>query len=605
MSETARRLRFGEGADGVVEIDLDELIETRLLVTATSGGGKSGAIYQLCEACSGQVQIVVLDPEGEFAPLRAAFPFVLAGKDGDTPASAATAALLATRVLELGCSVICDFYEMSRRERHEFVRDFVTAMVDAPKDLWHPVLVIVDEAHVFAPEKGQGESVAAQAIEDLATRGRKRGYCVVLATQRLAMLAKTVAANCQNVLVGRTSQVDQVRAAETLQVNGKAAREEFYQTIVRTKTGDFYAHGRAFHTEAPVFFHVDRAQTLPEKKDRLSLQAPPVPAAIRELLPQLANLPQEAAAQAETLETLRGEIRQLKVLQAEWNRKGDSMGVMEEVTALQQRAEAAETRLHEMAPVLEAARAENEQRRAENEQQRATLGALLTLAEQMQELLGRAPGPIAYEPWEAVAAERRRPNGEVQEAAERDKLPAPQAILTADKAEFAGASGEPKAVSGPQQRILEALATRRSVGWAVMTKLWMSIFAGASSTSSSFGNNLGALRSAGMIEYRDGGVALTGVGLGRVEIPPRLTEQAMHERLLGVLPGPQQKIMRVLLARRGAGVGRVELAGLVGAQPTSSSYANNLGALRTLKMLDYTGDKQVVATAGMFLKGRG
>jgi hypothetical protein len=37
------------------------------------------------------------------------------------------------------------------------VKLFLEALVDAPKQLWHPVLVVLDEAHVFCPEKGQAK----------------------------------------------------------------------------------------------------------------------------------------------------------------------------------------------------------------------------------------------------------------------------------------------------------------------------------------------------------------------------------------------------------------------------------------------------------------
>src|SRR6185437_14779569 len=116
-------LALGASASGPLTLDLETLIETRLLVTATSGGGKSGAIFQICEVCSPHVQTIILDPEGEFSPLRAKFPFVLVGPEGETPAAVRTAKLLATRLLELGASAIIDLYELPPHQRHEYVRD--------------------------------------------------------------------------------------------------------------------------------------------------------------------------------------------------------------------------------------------------------------------------------------------------------------------------------------------------------------------------------------------------------------------------------------------------------------------------------------------------
>src|ERR1700679_627100 len=173
-----------------LDLNLDTLMRTRLLVTASSGAGKTGTLLTFCEQNAGKVQILVIDPEGEFAVLRSAHPFVLVGPEGETPAMVRTAGLLAHRLLELGASAVMDIYELPMFQKHEFVRDLLNALIAARQNLWHPVIVIVDEAHMFAPEKGQGESVALSAMADLASRGRKRGYCAVLATQRLAKLSK-------------------------------------------------------------------------------------------------------------------------------------------------------------------------------------------------------------------------------------------------------------------------------------------------------------------------------------------------------------------------------------------------------------------------------
>ena len=55
---------------GAAVIDLPRLLETRMLIQANSGGGKSWAIRRLLEQTAGHVQQLVIDPEGEFATLR-------------------------------------------------------------------------------------------------------------------------------------------------------------------------------------------------------------------------------------------------------------------------------------------------------------------------------------------------------------------------------------------------------------------------------------------------------------------------------------------------------------------------------------------------------
>src|SRR5581483_5398910 len=221
-------------------MNLPTLIDTRLLVQANSGGGKSWLLRRLLEQSHGKVQQIVIDLEGEFSTLREKYDYILAAKEGDTPADPRSASLLAKRLLELHVSAIIDLYELSHQERKHFVRLFLTAMINAPKALWHPCLVIIDEAHVFCPQAGESE--AMEAIIDLATRGRKRGYCAVLATQRLSKLHKDAVAEMNNKLIGRTGlDIDRKRAAEEL---GFITKQDAL-SLRNLTPGEFYAFGPA------------------------------------------------------------------------------------------------------------------------------------------------------------------------------------------------------------------------------------------------------------------------------------------------------------------------------------------------------------------------
>ncbi|MFI5110140.1 MAG: helicase HerA domain-containing protein [Terriglobales bacterium] len=170
---------IGRHAGKNVTLDLDVLfLRGRMLIQANSGKGKSWLLRRLAEQLFGKVQEIIIDPEGEFATLREKYGFVLVGKGGETPADPRSAALVAHKLLELRASAVCDLYEMKPFARHEWVQRFLDAMIDAPKALWHPCVVMVDEAHVYCPEKGAGESLAADSMIGLATRGRKRGFCL-------------------------------------------------------------------------------------------------------------------------------------------------------------------------------------------------------------------------------------------------------------------------------------------------------------------------------------------------------------------------------------------------------------------------------------------
>lgn len=72
-------------------------------------------------------------------------------------------------------------------------------------------------------------------------RGRKRGLAGVIATQRLAKLAKNVAAEASNFLMGRTFlDIDMARAADLLGMEKRQA--ESFRNLDR---GHFVALGPA------------------------------------------------------------------------------------------------------------------------------------------------------------------------------------------------------------------------------------------------------------------------------------------------------------------------------------------------------------------------
>jgi len=291
-------IHIGPGLD----CDLDRLISTRLLLQAGSGAGKSWALRRLLEQTHGRIQQIVIDHEGEFASLRAKYDYVLAARTGgDTVAHPRTAALLAERLLEIGVSAILDVYELPQDDRIEFVRLFLEALVDAPKRLWHPVLVAIDEAHIYCPENG--DAASADAVMALCSRGRKRGFCAVLATQRLAKLSKDAAADLQNKLIGRTTlDVDMSRAGSEL---GFAKTDRL--KLRDLDDGEFYGFGPAL-SRVVTKVKVGPVKTKHPKAGVLSAVVPPPSKKVRALLPKLSDLPHEAEEREKSMATLKKEL---------------------------------------------------------------------------------------------------------------------------------------------------------------------------------------------------------------------------------------------------------------------------------------------------------
>lgn len=288
-----------------IGIDLPKLIVSRLLAVANSGGGKSWLVRRIVEQAFGKVQIIILDPEGEYSTLREKFDFILCGKGMDAPAESRSAALLARKLLESKASAVIDLYELHPQERKRFVRLFLESMTNAPKELYNDCIIILDEAHRFAPEKEEAESL--NAVIEMASLGRKRGFCLIPVTQRVSKLSKDVAAECNNKLMGRASlDLDRKRTADEL---GIRDRDEIL-ALRNLEPGEFFAFGPAISNEV-IRVKVGPVQTSMPKAGRQTKVAPPS-ARVKKELAALADLPAEAEEEARTVAELRKQLKEAK-----------------------------------------------------------------------------------------------------------------------------------------------------------------------------------------------------------------------------------------------------------------------------------------------------
>lgn len=303
------KIQLGKADEGAISVDINRLIDSRMLIQGNSGGGKSWLLRLLCERAAGKVPLIVLDPEGEFASLREKIDAVLVGKDGEIPTDIRSAGLLVRKLVELQASAVIDLYELKPHERREYVKSFLNALIDLPRALWHPTIICLDEAHKFASEKGQGDAVSTQSVIDLMSLGRKRGFCGVVATQRFSKLHNDVIAEANNVFIGRTwLDADQKRAGEYL---GLAAADR--KKLRDLKQGEFYSFGPALSIGGVVKFKSDEvATTHPKPGQRYKMQAPKASDVVKQIAGHLKDLPQQAEEQIQNLATAQKEISTLK-----------------------------------------------------------------------------------------------------------------------------------------------------------------------------------------------------------------------------------------------------------------------------------------------------
>lgn len=224
-------------------LDLEELLATRLLVQGNSGSGKSHLLRRLMEQSAPWVQQAVIDPEGDFVTLADRFGHLVIDAAEHNEAALQRAA---DRVRAHRVSVVLNLEGLDADGQMRHAAAFLGGLFDADRDHWSPMLVVVDEAQLFAPAAAGEVSDEARraslgAMANLMSRGRKRGLAGVIATQRLAKLAKNVAAEASNFLMGRTFlDIDMARAADLLGMERRQA--EMFRDLPR---GSFVALGPA------------------------------------------------------------------------------------------------------------------------------------------------------------------------------------------------------------------------------------------------------------------------------------------------------------------------------------------------------------------------
>ena len=241
-------------------LDLEELLATRLLVQGNSGSGKSHLLRRLLEQSAPWVQQTIVDPEGDFVSLAERFGHLVIDAEQHTERGLQAAG---ERARMHRVSSVLNLEGLDAENQMRRAAAFLNGLFDAPRDHWYPMLVIVDEAQLFAPAvagevSDEARKLSLGAMTNLMCRGRKRGLAGVIATQRLAKLAKNVAAEASNFLMGRTFlDIDMARAADLLGMERRQA--ESFRDLER---GQFMALGPAL-SRRPLGLRIGATETSP------------------------------------------------------------------------------------------------------------------------------------------------------------------------------------------------------------------------------------------------------------------------------------------------------------------------------------------------------
>lgn len=451
---------------------------------------------------------------------------------------------LARRLLEVDCSAIIDISDLKSDEKRLFVRLLVEGMLSAPKSLWRPRLVVIDEAHKVVPEGREAES--RQSIIDLMDSGRKRGLGGIIATQRLSKVAKDCIAEANNWMVGRCAQdVDLRRISDLVGFTGRSE----WDTLRNMLPGEFLAMGPAFEHAGVMRFRTNsRTETAHPRPGSRHLASPPKPSAhVRKFVAQLGEFPLDAVSEEDDSATLRARIAELE------SKIGDAAtGDMRLLLAAEQRrGDELNARLQ---LVVSATHAMSDTLKATEEFQR-TLSRLLTGLSADLPVSPRQTDPV--------------------------KPPTPKAAKGASRP--TGPAGADR-ISGAPLRLLAALLQHgKSMG-----RTRAALLAQLSPRSSTFRNAMSTLRSARPPLMRDDGQDIAATDEAAVIYADSYSRLPTGAQLIaywrGRLGGAHQRLFDVLVTAHGP-VARDIAAAQSGLSSSSSTFRNAMSKLRGIGLL--------------------
>jgi hypothetical protein len=213
-----------------------DAITQAIAILARRGAGKTYTASVLVEeVIAARQPVVVLDPTGAWWGLRASadgqkpgLPVVIfGGEHGDVPLEPTAGKVIADVVIEHPGAYVIDLSGLeSKAAEHRFGADFLERLYRGKATRREPLLLVVDEADGFAPQRpGPEQARTLGATESIVRRGRIRGLGVVLVTQRAAVINKNVLTQIE-VLVAMQTTGPQDRAAIDEWIKGNGTPEE-------------------------------------------------------------------------------------------------------------------------------------------------------------------------------------------------------------------------------------------------------------------------------------------------------------------------------------------------------------------------------------------
>lgn len=558
------------------------------------GSGKSNTLVRWAEVLyAARIPFVAVDPKGDWYGVKSSADGksaglsvpVFGGHHGDGPLDEHMGAALADLLVDNNMSAVLDVSRLSKAKRATFLTAFCIRLMERHQAEPHVRCVIFEEAHKYIPQQivGGGPAVALkEAAAAILLEGRAFGLGCWAATQRPARLHKDVLEEVGTVVLHR---IGAAATNDLRTITGWVKHEELAPEISASLTK--LRPGEAW-VLSPVEFDIVK-RVLVDRRHTFDSASTPTAGAGRRPSLTMADVDMAAITAA-----LAASIEKAK--------ESDPAELRKRLKAMEREMAALERRLAEHVPervevqvevpvevvppsVVEAMRVLRRVLEAQGERITEALDKATAAVEAVPDRPSRStPGdPPPRGKRAAAPATHTRP----------PRPAAPARTLPADHA----------AVNGPRQKILNAIAWYVSVGVTPASRSHVALVAGTSPNSSGYEKNLGALRTAGLIEYPKGGyLALTAEGeqIATVEVEVSTVEELIPV-LTDKLGRPKGRILELVAKHYPDPISREDLAAEIPVSAVSSGFEKNLGGLRSLGFIEYPERGYVVATEALMI----
>lgn len=598
-----------------LSLPLDAITQT-FGILAKRGAGKSNAGAVMAEEMyAAGLPFVVVDPVGAWWGLRSSADGkgtglsvpIFGGYRGDVPLEPQGAQLVADLIVEENLSAVLDVSAFnSEGEKRRFLAAFAERLYLQKGKPGHdsPLHLFLEEADDYIPQRATGDVARCLgAFERIVKRGRARGLGVTMITQRSAALNKDVLTQIETLIVLRTTS-PQDRAAIGMWVKYHGQSDEILASLSSLADGEAWVWSPWLDLTERV--QINRRTTF-DSGATPSLKAKRAVATLADV-----DLDAITAQMKETIERskaddpaeLRKRIRELEAAakDSQISQKPQTEPERIEVPVEVHVAHVPDLVIETLSGVTY--EADTLLKAGE------TFGeTLVGMATRLKQNVAAAMDVAMKVPSVGKQTERALP------AAKGRGAPTPVTPKAADRADTTRSSrtavadapaGEPVrsgTITGPQQRVLDALAWLERLGLEG-ERVRVGFLSGYR-RGGRFSDVVSSCRTSGLIDYpRSGVIELTPEGRALatpLDIPA--TTGSIQAAVMARLNGPQRRVLQPLIDAYPEEVSREELAPASGYQ-LGGRFADVVSSVKTLGLIGYPRSGFVVALPVLFLEGR-